>query len=86
VHPESRLPESTLAHHSRGTFTTNPGAASDDLNQQGALKTHHVKVFAKQVAGELERCKRKHQYKNLILVASPQFLGLLRKKFAYAGQ
>ena len=80
VHTQARLPESELAKHSRGTYSTNEGAESHGLNQQGALKEHHAKVFAKQIAQELENGEQQHRFKNLILVASPRFLGLLRKE------
>lgn len=80
VHTQARLPESDLAKHSRGTYSTNQGAESHGLNQQGSLKEHHAKVFAKQIAHQLADAEQQHRFKNLILIASPGFLGLLRKE------
>lgn len=80
VHTQARLSESELARHSRGTFSNNMGAERHGLNQQGSIKEHHARVFAKQVAEELANSEGQHQFKNLVLVASPRFLGLLRQE------
>ena len=80
VHPEARLSESDLAHHSRGRSRDSDVSKGHGLNQQGALKEHQAEVFAKEVADKLIQSDSQHLFRYLIIVAPPKFLGLLRKK------
>ena len=43
---------------------------------------HEVELFAKRVAGYLDRARIDHKYERLRLVAAPKFLGLLRQNLS----
>ena len=56
-----------------GTYMGRPGAAPDtDPKEVEAQK------FARELAGRLEQALNQHDYDALVLVAPPQFLGLLK--------
>lgn len=41
---------------------------------------HSAKVFARELGRYLDKARVEHQYDQLVLVASPKFLGALRKE------
>jgi protein required for attachment to host cells len=43
---------------------------------------HEVELFAKRLAGYLDRARIDHKYERLRLVAAPKFLGLLRQNLS----
>ena len=42
-------------------------------------RKHEAELFARRVAEELERARHEKRFEHMILVAAPEFLGLLRK-------
>lgn len=80
IHPEARLKEHALSHHTIGREKSNEITKGHGLNQKGALKEHHAEVFAKKVAQTIINADNQNQFKHLIIIAAPRFLGLLRKK------
>lgn len=78
VHPESRLHVKDLVNDRQGrTFNRhNPGrhAKEEPTNP----KRYEANEFAHEIAEVLETGRNHGDYDNLILVADPSFLGLLR--------
>ncbi|MDD4913458.1 MAG: host attachment protein [Methylococcales bacterium] len=79
VHPEGRM-------HGQDEFTDRPGgiAGSHDegnhrFEAETSFKEHEAEVFAGQIADRLEHGRVNHDYRKLILVAPPAFLGVLRQ-------
>jgi protein required for attachment to host cells len=79
VHPESRM-------HAGELNTDRPGRAFDRMGQArhavGAVtspKAQEAEEFARQVAERLEAGRNAGDFEQLVLVAPPDFLGLLRK-------
>ena len=82
IHPESRVPEKSLATHTTGTDQTQNGREHHGLNEQGKLKDYQALLFAKEIAGVLEAARHKNRFARLIIVAAPRFLGALRKELS----
>lgn len=80
THPQSRK-------KSRDLITDRPGHASQmgklgggSLGEPSDVKQAEYELFAKELAGDLERGRVKHCFDNLVLVAPPQLMGTLHKK------
>jgi protein required for attachment to host cells len=65
---------------SRTGGRTTGGPASD--RQETAAQEHEVELFAKQIDRFLDQARIKKRYDRLFVVASPKFLGLLRKNLS----
>ncbi len=79
IHPQARSAEADLASRLRGSNSSTGNYKAHSLNDSGSIKDHHADMFAKEVAGMLVDGKHKNMFANLVLVAPPKFLGLLRK-------
>jgi protein required for attachment to host cells len=79
VHPASRL-------HAQGLHSDAPGRTFDSVGQgRHAIapdtdpKRHEAKVFARDIARRLDSARVGKKLEELVLVAPPMFLGLLRE-------
>lgn len=75
VHPQSRT-------HERDLTTDRSGRGSGGHGTMGSANTAHdneAAEFARQVCARLEAARTRGDFARLILVAPPDFLGLLRK-------
>lgn len=79
VHPE-------LGLHEREWVTDAPGRAFDSMGEgrhalepSMPLKDQEMHAFSRQVAEELKKAHEQNRYDKLVIVASPEFLGFLRK-------
>jgi protein required for attachment to host cells len=63
--------------HHRGS-SSSAGQGSDYEPEQTPAE-HQTEVFARSVAGALLKAHQEGRYKRLFLVASPEFLGVLRR-------
>jgi len=78
VSPAARL-------HDRDFNTDRPGRAANNAGGRHTTaasvspKQEDAERFARMVAGQLEQGRIAHRFERLVLVAEPQFLGLLRK-------
>jgi protein required for attachment to host cells len=82
VDPESRL-------HRRDTMTDRPGRSHDRfgggrhaVEQRNSIKWHGSKRFATRICAHLEQGYRRHEFQQLVLIASGEFLGLLRREMS----
>ncbi|KAF0191146.1 MAG: host cell attachment-required protein [Gammaproteobacteria bacterium] len=82
-HPESR-------QHEHDLTTDLPGRSFDSMGLGGrhameareSAKEHEAKVFAKTLGVYLEAARIKKRFDDLIIIAAPAFLGLLRKNLS----
>ncbi len=77
-HPQSREKDQELTSDRPGEYISGTGghgnfAEASDPHQYEAV------IFARELFHKLEQGRVSHQYRDLILVASPHFLGLLRQ-------
>ncbi|MBT8136068.1 MAG: host attachment protein [Gammaproteobacteria bacterium] len=77
--PEVRLKERDLVSDSPGRSFDSGGAGRHAMGRESDQKRHETEMFAKTIAGELERARERGDFDKLILIAPPAFLGLLRK-------
>ncbi len=82
VHPEARLKQQQLESDS-------PGRTFDSFGKSRHSKGHKVDAkkqqridFALEVADHLDKSRAKNNFSQLILIASPEFMGELRNKLS----
>lgn len=74
IHSESRLRERELSSDAAGRARD----PQSTLDPRTSAKEHEERAFAKQLGRHLKQCHNADPFDELILVASPRFLGLLR--------
>lgn len=78
AHPEGRQHEKSLASDQPGRHMDRTHAGRHSVADKGLLKKQEAIDFARQLSHHLEDEHSKNGYRELIVVASPSFLGLLR--------
>ncbi len=79
VHPESRLHEQELTTDLPGRTFDSGGQGRHAMSQPVDPKHQERIEFAKELAHHLDDARRRGELRQLIVVASPQVLGELRK-------
>lgn len=77
-HPEARLHEQMLSSDQPGRQMDRTHASRHSVGDKGVLKKQEANDFARHISHHLEKAQDKKGYKELIVVAAPSFLGLLR--------
>ncbi|MCX7088571.1 MAG: host attachment protein [Methylococcales bacterium] len=77
VHPEGRLHDRDMTEDLPGRIKS-PGAIGHAFEQETDPKRHEEEHFAKQVAHYLLDAHNAHKFEQLLIIADPTFLGLLR--------
>ena len=79
VHPESRLHRRDLVSDRPGTVheSRTPGESANE--EPTDPKVAEAQVFARTIAHRLRAARLAGDYRDLVLVADPKFLGLVRK-------
>lgn len=77
-HPQSRSKEADLITDGPGRYDNN-GSAHGDYESKTSPKSHEKEVFARELAQKLESARTRNSFERLIIVASPQFHGMLNK-------
>lgn len=78
VHPESRMHERDMAQDAPGKTSNRFGQGVHDMEKHNSPKQQEAIRFAKEVAQRLEQGRTDHEFDKLVIVADPDFLGLLR--------
>ena len=78
AHPESRLHEQKLTSDLPGRAGGKAGAAGHAYQGESGPKQYEAEAFARDVANHLRHALDSGQYEQLLMVASPSFLGALR--------
>lgn len=83
IHPPSREKGEALASdragHYQGEAVGMEGTTHGAFNESTDPKSYEHERFASEIAKELDAGRTANSYKNLIIVASPHFHGLLNK-------
>lgn len=77
-HPESRLREQDLVSDGTGTGGDSGGPGMHSMGHEQAARKREAEAFAREMAEEIEKLRRKTDLRKIYLVAPPKFLGLLR--------
>jgi len=81
VNPAGRLDEKELDADKQGRGRSSFGS-SHAVGKTDITKNHETVVFAKQIADYMEEQRVAGNFDGLVLVGSPQFLGVLRKSLS----
>ena len=81
-HPEGRMKAQAIDADRPGRSFQSAGTKRHSMTRKVDPKTQQAIAFARQVAGRLENARRQGELERLILVAAPEFLGLLRENFS----
>lgn len=78
THQEGRLHDREMTADLPGRHKGEVGAGGHAFDQATDPKQHEADLFARHVCGYLEKAHNEGQFDQLLLVAEPHFLGLLR--------
>lgn len=76
-HTESRKPDRDLVSDRKGEYQSSYGGHGDFVEPTDPHK-HEAEVFARELCTKLEEGWGNRQFQDLILIAAPPFLGLMR--------
>ena len=79
LNPEGRVHDRELISDAHPRFSGVGGGPGSDREETSATE-HATELFAKRVGDYLDKARTQHRYDELVVVAPPKFLGLLRKK------
>ncbi|MGH8507622.1 MAG: host attachment protein [Gammaproteobacteria bacterium] len=82
VHPAARTHARELTSDRPGRSFDSHGPGRHAMEPETNVKRHEAEVFAKQVAERIERARLDDEFDELVLIAAPEFLGLLRKSLS----
>ena len=77
-HPESRLREQDLVSDGSGSGNDSGGPGMHSMGHEQEARKREAEAFAREMALEIEKLRRKTDLRKIYLVAPPKFLGLLR--------
>lgn len=77
VNPKGRMPDRELTTDAHPRFRGTAGPGSD--RQETGAADHEVESFAREIERYLDQARMKKRFDRLFLVASPRFLGMIRK-------
>jgi protein required for attachment to host cells len=83
-HPESRLHEQDLTSSAPGRDFTSMGSRRHAMEPKTTQKDHEFELFAKSLSEHLDTARLNKDFSQLIVMASPNFLGILRHAFSPA--
>lgn len=82
VHPESRLHEQELTSDLPGRSFDSHGQGRHAVSARTSPKELEARHFAREIVERLDKARGDRVFDRLVLVAPPQFLGLLRKNLS----
>ena len=80
AHPQGRLHEQNLSSDLPGHDSDKSGAGRHGFQDETEPKEQKVIEFAKQISKHLDQARSSNQFKQLLIVAAPAFLGTLRNQ------
>lgn len=84
VHPESRLHAQDIHSDLPGRAFDSGGEGRHAMSPDTDPKRHEAEVFARELIAHIENARSTSKFDQLILAASPAFLGLLRERMSSA--
>jgi protein required for attachment to host cells len=82
THPASRLHEQQLTTDLPGRTFDSFGQGRHAKAMEIEPKQHEALIFVKQIADRLDRAREARQLEQLIIVAAPALLGMIRKQLS----
>ncbi len=80
IHPESRMHEQDLVSSKPGRDrATGTGNRKHAMEPQTSKKDHECELFAKSLSEHLDAARMQNDFSQLVVAASPSFLGILRQ-------
>ena len=79
LHVEARIHENKLVSDRPGRTFDSRGSARHAKEASSSLKVQEAIKFAQQISAYIDAERIKHNFNDLVLVAPPEFLGILRK-------
>ena len=86
VHPLSRAKVLDINSDNAGHVFDRKGHGIHDMENEVHPKKHEADRFAKELAAYLDKARANHQFEQLVLIAAPEFLGLLRRHLSPEAQ
>ena len=86
IEPEARMHDRELSSDLPGQAFDGKGQGIHALGRKTGPKQHAVEHFAKRVGDYLERGRLDGAFDKLVIMAAPEFLGLLRKHLSDAAK
>lgn len=80
VHTQSRIHEQKLTSDRPGRTFDRHGQGHHAMEQEVSVKEQEVQAFTGQLAEYLQTECGENEFEDIIIIAAPEFLGLLRKK------
>jgi len=80
VHPEGRMHERDLTSDLPGRAFDSKGMGRHAMEAQVSPKKHEAMAFAGRIARRLAEGRARREFEQLVLVAPPAFLGVLRER------
>lgn len=80
VNPGVRLPSREVVSDRPGRTFDRSGGARHAMVEPTDAKTKSVNLFSDQVSERIKMLVKKSQFKNIVIVAAPKTLGMLRQK------
>jgi protein required for attachment to host cells len=77
--PAGRMQERELTTDAQPRFRGSAGPGSDP--EATSAVEHATQMFAKRIGEYLEKARTDHRYDELVVIAPPQLLGVLRKEY-----
>lgn len=84
THSNSRLHDRELTLDLPGKIKNPGGSSGHAFEQRTDPKQHEARVFARELAEYLEESHDGDEFRQLLLIAEPSFLGLLREELTDA--
>ncbi len=78
VYPEARMHEGDLVSDHAGSDGGSVGQGRHVMDDKTSARKAEKEAFARLLAQRLETGRIEHAYQHLVLIAPPEFLGLLR--------
>lgn len=78
-HAEGREREQDIISDRPGRAFDSAGEGRHAMERQVDPKRHEAELFAKRIDERLELARAKGEFEQLVLIAAPEFLGILRK-------
>ena len=77
-HAEGRLRSGELITDRPGRGSDRAGSGSHAMSTEVSAHEHLAGVFARELAGVIDSARSDNRFRDVVLVAEPRFLGLLR--------
>ena len=79
THPENRLQDKDMTSDRSGYSFSSSGYGRRSLSKSEDPKEHEIKLFVNEINEYLHSLEKKNDLNQLILIAAPKLLGLLKK-------